>query len=70
MKKDKHQAQLDLQDILDTFSGADGGVSFVLFRNLIDSLVEKEKNGDENATQILLLVTRFNRLIQIASKGI
>lgn len=58
----------DLQTILDTFSGADGAVSFVKLRLLLANLEEHEIAGDESAREILNVLRRFRKLIDAAQK--
>jgi hypothetical protein len=58
----------DLQTIMSCFSGEDGGVSFAKLHCLLDSMEEKASQGDEAAKQVLLVVRRFARLIQVAQQ--
>lgn len=60
------QLQEDMDFILDTFSGADGGATFFAFKSLINAL---DKKNDEDSKKVLLVVTRFARLIR-ASKSL
>lgn len=56
----------DFQTILDTFSGADGGISFVKLRVLLEEIERKSISGDVYAEEILKVVKRFRRLIDVA----
>lgn len=58
-----------LQNILDTFSGADGGVAFVQLRGLIEDMCERESNGDKDATEVINIMMRFNNLINFAKNN-
>ena len=61
--KDKLQAEID--NIMDTFTGADGGVSFMQLRWMLEALEEK----DDSASKTLLrMVSNFSRLIEVAKK--
>lgn len=55
-------------NILNTFSGEDGGVGFVAFRKLLQDMDAKAKAGDKAAQEIVLLVTRMSKLIDIAKR--
>lgn len=56
------------QEITDTFSGTDGGVRFVRFRIFLENLERQSLNYDPAADEILDIVKRFDRLIQIANE--
>ena len=66
MFKDK-QLESDINYILDTFTGGDGGISFIKFKVLIEHLDQKD---DEAAREIIRIVRRFVRLIETAQKEI
>jgi hypothetical protein len=51
---------------LDCFSGADGGVTFMLFRILIENLDAKAAAGDAAAQQLIDLIYRYAKLIDYA----
>jgi hypothetical protein len=53
---------------LDTFTGADGGVGFVKFRTLIEGMDAKAADGDAAAIELVAIVTRFARLIEVAQR--
>lgn len=57
----------DLQEILDTFSGADGGIKFVRFKALLEEIEKRSLSGDEAAKEIIKIVKRFRRLIDAAN---
>lgn len=60
----KLQANVNL--ILDTFTGADGGVSFTKFRALIEDMERRQQTGDEAAGKVVEVVHQFARLTQVA----
>lgn len=55
-------------NILDTFSGADGGISFVQMRRLIEDMDKKAAKGDKPAQEVILIMKRFSRMIDTAKK--
>ena len=59
----------NLDNILDCFGGADGGISFVNFKFTLEALEIQSNNGDENAKEILLLVDRFSTLINLIGRN-
>jgi hypothetical protein len=61
------QIDAAFHNITDTFTGLDGGVAFVKLRALINKLSKDADAGDEAAKDILLFVTRFSKLIDVAS---
>lgn len=56
------------QGIVDTFSGTDGGVRFVRFRALLEELERQSIDGDKSSEEILKLVKRFKKLIDVANE--
>ena len=58
-----------LLNILDTFAGSDGGVRFVKFRGMIDTLDIQAKSGDESAQKIIDIMHQFSRMIDLAQEG-
>lgn len=57
-----------LQDILDCFSGADGGVGYVLMCDLVAALEKQAQEGDPAARLVLEQVDRFARLVRKVAK--
>ena len=55
-----------IDDIMDTFGGADGGISFINLRTLLERVDKLCENGDTYAQEILETVYKFQRLIAIA----
>lgn len=60
--------QQSFNNILDTMTGADGAVRFIRFKVLIEDLDDKAKEGDEAAEQLIVLMKRFSKLIDIANE--
>lgn len=56
-----------LDNILDCFGGADGGASFVRLKWFLEDLDERQET-DPVAEQILEVMFRFSRLIDVANK--
>ena len=54
-------------NILDTMTGMDGGVSFVKFKCLVEQMDDMANNGNKPAEEIILLVKRFSKLIDVAN---
>lgn len=61
------KSELAIQTFLDCFGGADGGVSFVKFRGLMEEMEKKATKGDEGAYEIIERVHAVSRLIEYAS---
>ena len=59
------ETQKAFNQIVDTFSNA--GLEFINFMSMIRGLDEQAGNGDQGAKQILDIMFRFNRLIEVAS---
>jgi len=57
-------AAMDL--ILSTFGGEDGGGSYVRLCTLVEGLDIRAADGDKSATQLVGVVLKFARLIEIA----
>jgi len=57
-----------LQKITDVFSGADGGDCFVQLRAFLEQVEKQAKNGDESAKEILDVVYRFSRLLDVVKR--
>lgn len=53
-------------NLLDTFTGADGGGRFVFLRSFVETLDAKAAAGDEAAKQVIEVVFQFSRLINLA----
>jgi len=64
------ETEKEIRNIMDTFSGADGGGNFLCFRLLVEEIDKQASNGDKKSMDILDVITRFSRLIDIAKKAI
>jgi hypothetical protein len=64
----KQEYQDALDNILDTFTGADGGAKFLYVKILITNMSIKVANGDKAAKEVLDVLINFSRLIDIAEK--
>jgi len=60
------------QNILDCFTGADGGVAFVNLQNLVSIMDEQahdcSNKAGNDAYQVLACMRRFSKLIEIANR--
>lgn len=54
-----------LSNIIDCFSGGDGGVKFALFNRALNQLDYQAVNGDKKADEILMIMVRFSKLISV-----
>ena len=63
------QTKKILDNIVDTMTGADGGVSFIMFRNLLEIIDKKAAENAPESVQIITIVGQFNRLIELANKA-
>lgn len=61
------ELQEHFDNILDTFSGADGGIRFVKFKWMLNDLEHQASSGDESAQKILDIVEQFSRMITVAN---
>ena len=64
MTQEKTQKAFD--NLLDTFSGADGGIRFVRFSGFLQELDLRASNGDQAAKELVNMVHCMSRLIDIA----
>lgn len=58
--------QAAMDNVLDTFSGGDGGVRYVVFCQYVQQLDSQAESGDDAAKEILKVITRFSRLVDLA----
>lgn len=66
MREETEKAVLE---IMDCFTGADGGAAFIFFRRLVEEMDKRAATGkDAAASEIVLSVVRFAKLIRIAQK--
>jgi hypothetical protein len=57
-----------LDNITDTFTGADGGISFIKLKSLVEAMDQKAETGDIAAEQLIGILIKFNNLIKVANK--
>lgn len=55
-----------LETVLDTFSGADGGVVYAQFLGMLTELDRKAAEGDAASQELVKVVIRMGRLIKAA----
>jgi len=55
-----------LRAIMDCMTGADGGVSFVKTRVMLEAMEARALSGDEAADAVCAVVHRFAKLIEVA----
>lgn len=61
----KSKLKSEIQNIMDTFTGADGGVSFMQLRWMLESFEEEDSQASRT---LLRMVSNFSRLIDMAKK--
>lgn len=62
----KPATQAYLQNVLDMATGADGGADYWSLRLLLDQLDIQADQGDKAAVELIQVVARFSRLIDVA----
>jgi hypothetical protein len=65
MRKDTASA---FGNILQAFSGEDGGAGFIAIQHLVQVMDRQASEGDIAAEEIVTLVKRMSRLIDVAKK--
>ena len=55
-------------NILDTFSGADGGAKFVCFKVGIQAIEKEALGGKQSAIQLLKVIRDFSKLLDILER--
>ncbi|QNO00008.1 hypothetical protein phiPsa267_054 [Pseudomonas phage phiPsa267] len=58
----------DVNAILDIFGGADGGVGFARMIFILDDYEKQALEGCPSAIQLIEVVSRFRRLVDLTSK--
>jgi hypothetical protein len=53
--------------IMDIFAGADGGIGFVNLLALLREVEQQLEEGEQEAAEILQVIYRFKRLLEIAN---
>jgi hypothetical protein len=62
MRKEK---QIEFQNILDCFTGTDGGVKFFFFKERMEQIDKQALNGDKSSEELILVMSRFSKLIDV-----
>jgi len=57
--------QTALNNIMDCFTGADGGVRFIMLRSMLERMQDEDSQTGE---MILDYMRKFSRLIDVANK--
>ena len=55
-----------LDNIMDVLSGKDGGISFICLMAFLRDIDSRAAAGDMAAEQVIDVMLRFNRLIEVA----
>lgn len=64
----RSETKLAMENVLDTFTGADGGGHFMSFRHLIEDMESKVKAGDQAAEDVIKILLRFSKLLDTAKR--
>jgi hypothetical protein len=62
MRKEKQEA---FQNIVDCFTGEDGGVKFAFVKKRFDEIDKTAIEGDKASQEIMEIMVRFSRLINV-----
>lgn len=62
--------QAAFQNILDCFSGSDGGVKFAILNEHIKQIDKQALNGDKPSEELILIMSRFSKLIDVLTERI
>lgn len=62
------KTEKDFNNILDCMTGADGGVSFMKLKILLEDLDSQAASGNSAAIQLMDIMAQFSKLIDVASK--
>jgi len=57
-----------LDNIVDCFSCADGGIHFMSVTQLIEEFDKRAEDGDKAAERLIEVVYQFNRLINVTEE--
>jgi hypothetical protein len=57
-----------VENLMDTFAGTDGGAKYVRFCTFIIQLDRQAKAGDEASVQLLEIVHRMSRFVDITNR--
>lgn len=62
MRQEKQEA---FQNIVDCFTGEDGGVKFTFVKKRFDEIDKTAIEGDKASQEIMEIMVRFSRLINV-----
>ena len=60
--------QKDINNIMDCFTGVDGGQRYLCLRGVVEALDQKATDGDTIAAECLSCIRKLSRLIDYSSK--
>ncbi len=63
----RKEVKKEFDNILDCMTGADGGTSFINLRSFLEEMDGQAKNGKASAEELIKIMTRFSRLIDISN---
>ena len=64
----EHEVKARMDTILDCFSGADGGVSFVKLKTQMEKFAKEADQGGYSSQEVCSILIRFARLIEVVNK--
>lgn len=59
----------DIDNIMDCFTGADGGLKFARAKFALEAFEAQASEGDSSAKIILEIVRRFSNLLDVLNRG-
>jgi len=64
----RDETKKDIDNIVDCFTGADGGIRFAMFLGAVDIIDKQAKNEDQSSKELIKIITRFSSLINTLTK--
>lgn len=61
------QLQRDFDEIVDTMTGADGGVSFMAFKSMVEGL---DKQDDADSKALLDFTKKFAKFLRVCKQSV
>ena len=65
MRKEKKEA---LQNIIDCFTGADGGGKFAILNASLDIIDKQAAKGDKPSQEIMEIMVKFSKLLNVLER--
>ena len=65
--KMRSKTEKSFRDLMDTFSGTDGGVRFVRFRIFVEQVDARASAGDLAADKVIEILHQMHRMLDLAS---